>query len=427
MVLTRLDNDKLTRVGAGTPMGDTMRRYWLPALLCEELPEPDCPPVRVKLLGEDLVAFRDTSGQVGLLEEFCPQRRTSMFLGRNEEGGLRCVYHGWKFDVAGNCLHMMNEPEGSDYHTKVKAVSYPVVEMGGVVWAYMGPAGRQPPLPRFEWTQVPDSHRLITKNRQECNWLQALEGGIDTAHAPILHRRITENTDKPGIGVNTAFVTGKAPKVEVERTDYGYRYAGVREMEGEGTNFVRAYHFVLPFHQMRPQQFALSREGGLRTLVAGHCWVPTDDENSMVFNWLYSFGEEPLSPADRDIERQLGRGPEDMDSNYRAIRNRDNDWMIDRKVQKYETFTGIDGINTQDQAVQESMGAIVDRSAENLAASDMAIVVARRMLLGAADTVADGGDPPGISESYYRLRAIDSILPSEANWQEALADQMYPH
>ena len=426
MVLSRVENDRLTQVGVGTPMGETLRRYWLPALLSDEVPEPDCPPVRVRLLGEDLVAFRDSSGQVGLLEEFCPHRRTSLFLGRNEEGGLRCVYHGWKFDKSGDCLHMMNEPEDSDYHTKVKAISYPVVEMGGVAWAYMGPTDRQPAPPRFEWTQVPDSHRLISKNRQECNWLQALEGGIDTAHAPILHRRITTATNRPGIGVDTPFVTGKAPKVEGDRTDYGYRYAGVRELEGEGKNFIRAYHYVLPFHQMRPQQFGLSG-GTTRTMIAGHCWVPIDDENSMVFNWLYSYGDEPLSDADRDIERQLGRGPEDLDENYRAKRNRDNDWMIDRKVQKHETFTGIEGINTQDQAVQESMGSIVDRSSENLAASDMAIVIARRMLLGAAETVADGGDPPGLSESYYKLRAIDCVLPEDAIWQEALADQMYPH
>ena len=200
MVLSRQDNEVLTRTGPGTPMGEVLRRYWLPALMIDELPGPDCPPVRVKLLTEELVAFRDTQGRVGLLEEFCPHRRTSMFLGRNEENGLRCVYHGWKFDVAGNCLDMMNEPEGSDYHTKVKAVSYPTIEMGGLIWAYLGPAGKQPPPPRFEWTQAPESHRLVTKNLQECNWLQALEGGIDTAHAPILHRRITTNTTRPESG-----------------------------------------------------------------------------------------------------------------------------------------------------------------------------------------------------------------------------------
>ena len=426
MVLSKYDNQTLTMTGPGTPMGEVLRRYWLPALMIDELPEPDCPPVRVKLLTEPLVAFRDSSGRVGLLEEFCPHRRTSLFLGRNEEDGLRCVYHGWKFDVVGNCLDMMNEPEGSDYRTKVKAVSYPTVEMGGTIWAYMGPADKQLPPPRFEWTQVPDSHRLVSKNLQECNWLQALEGGIDTAHAPILHRRITTNTTRPGIGFDTDFVQGAAPKVEVERTDYGFRYAGIRSLDGQEKNFIRSYHYIMPFTQVRPQQFGLYG-GEPRTLIAGHTWVPMDDENSMVYNWLYSFGEEPLSEADRDIERQLGRGPEDLDANYRSYRNRDNDWKIDRQVQKHETFTGIEGINTQDQAVQESMGSIVDRSTENLAASDMAIVVARRMLLDAASTVADGGDPPGLGESYYRVRAIDSILPSEATWAEALADQMYPH
>ncbi len=426
MVLSRQDNEVLTRTGPGTPMGEVLRRYWLPALMIDELPGPDCPPVRVKLLTEELVAFRDTQGRVGLLEEFCPHRRTSMFLGRNEENGLRCVYHGWKFDVAGNCLDMMNEPEGSDYYTKVKAVSYPTIEMGGLIWAYLGPADKQPPPPRFEWTQAPESHRLVTKNLQECNWLQALEGGIDTAHAPILHRRITTNTTRPGIGIDTDFVKGAAPKVEVERTDYGYRYAGIRALGENGKNFVRAYHYIMPFTQVRPSQFGLYG-GTPRTLIAGHTWVPRDDENSMVYNWMYSFGEEPLSEADRDLERQLGRGPGDLNADFRSVRNRDNDWLIDRQVQKYETFTGIEGVNTQDQAVQESMGGIVDRSKENLAASDMAIVVARRMLLGASETVADGGDPPGVGESYYNVRAIDSILPQDAVWGEALADRMYPH
>ena len=166
---------------------------------------------------------------------------------------------------------MMNEPEDSDYHTKVKAVAYPVVEMGGVIWAYMGPSDRQPPLPRFEWTQVPDSHRLITKNRQECNWLQALEGGIDTAHAPILHRRITKNTTRPGFGVDTAFVTGKAPRVDVQRTDYGYRYAGIRELEGQGTAFVPGLSLCpsLPPDAAFPVLDCRGQEP--RTLIAGHC------------------------------------------------------------------------------------------------------------------------------------------------------------
>jgi phenylpropionate dioxygenase-like ring-hydroxylating dioxygenase large terminal subunit len=190
-MLAREENELITRVGSGTPMGDTMRRYWMPALLAWELPAPDCPPVRVKLLGEDLIAFRDTSGRIGLLDEYCPHRRVSLFFGRNEECGLRCVYHGWKFDVAGHCVAMMNEPEELHFKEKIRSTAYPTVEVGGIIWAYMGPPALQPPLPNFAWTQVPETHRHVTKVIQECNWLQALEGGIDTSHAQILHRSFT--------------------------------------------------------------------------------------------------------------------------------------------------------------------------------------------------------------------------------------------
>ena len=424
-MLTKDENETLTRVEQGTPMGDLMRRYWLPTLLSSELPGPDCAPVRVRLLGEQLIAFRDTMGKVGLLSEFCPHRLTSMFFGRNEEGGLRCVYHGWKFDTAGNCLDMMNEPPGSDFHTKIKTTAYPVVEMGDLIWAYLGSEDKRPPEPKFEWTQVPSEHRLLTKNWQECNWLQALEGGIDTAHAPILHRRITENTDRPGIAVNTNLVKGQAPKIEIDRTDYGYRYAGLRDL-GDDRNVIRAYHYVMPFHQFRPLQFGLQGQDP-RSLIAGHVWVPMDDENCMVYNWMYNYAGQPLTDADKEEEFQLGRGPGEMLPDFRTKRNKSNDWMIDRQVQKYETFTGIEGINTQDQAIQESMGPIVDRSGENLANSDMAIVIARRMLLDAASTVADGGDPPGTGDSYYNVRAIDAILPSDVDWRESLDDQMYRH
>ena len=424
-VLTKDENETLTRVDQGTPMGDLMRRYWLPTLLSSELPEPDCTPVRVRLLGEQLIAFRDTLGKVGLLSEFCPHRLTSLFFGRNEEGGLRCVYHGWKFDTAGNCLDMMNEPPESDYYTKIKTTAYPVVEMGDLIWAYLGSEDKRPPEPKFEWTQVPPEQRLLTKNWQECNWLQALEGGIDTAHAPILHRRITENTDRPGIAGNTNLVKGQAPKIEVDLTDYGYRYAGVRNL-GDDRNVIRAYHYVMPFHQFRPLQFGLQGQEP-RSLIAGHVWVPMDDENCMVYNWMYNYAGQPLTDADKEEEFQLGRGPGEMLPDFRTKRNKSNDWMIDRQVQKYETFTGIEGINTQDQAIQESMGPIVDRSSENLANSDMAIVIARRMLLDAASTVADGGDPPGTGESYYNDRAIDAILPNDVDWRESLDGQMYRH
>src|SRR5712692_5556899 len=192
-MLPRHENELLTRVGSGTPMGETMRRYWIPACLSREIAEPDGPPVRVRLLGEDLVAFRDSADRIGLLDEFCPHRRVSLFFGRNEECGLRCVYHGWKFDVDGRCVDQMNEPEDLQFKHKIRTQSYPTTEVGGVIWAYMGPRELLPPLPKFAWTQAPATHRNVSKVIEECNWVQALEGGIDTSHAPILHRLITTN------------------------------------------------------------------------------------------------------------------------------------------------------------------------------------------------------------------------------------------
>lgn len=424
-MLSRDENQTLTQTDRDTPMGDVMRRYWMPALLSEELPSADCPPVRVKLLGEKLVAFRDTAGRIGLLDEFCPHRLASLFLGRNEEDGLRCVFHGWKFDVKGQCLDMMNEPPDSDFKDKMSIKSYPAVEAGGVVWAYLGPDGRMPPPPNFEWTRVPATHCHVSKNRQECNWLQGLEGGIDTAHAPILHRTISVDTNRSGIGMNTNFVTGGAPSLEVDVTDYGFRYVGVRDLGEEG-NYVRAYHCVMPFHQFRPRQAGYQGQPA-KPHVAGHMWVPMDDENCMIYNFVYSFGDEPITEEEwLEMEQGYGRGPDDLLSDYSTKGNCGNDWLIDRQVQKTETFTGIDGINAQDVAVQESMGTIVDRTRENLARSDMAIVAARRMLLEASRTVADGGDPPGMGDSYYRVRAIEDIVPNGVQWRDVLMPEMYP-
>ena len=303
-MLSREDNELLTRVGPGTAMGDTMRRYWIPALLAWELPEPDCPPVRVRLLGEDLVAFRDTSGRVGLLDEYCPHRRASLFFGRNEGCGLRCVYHGWKFDADGQCVDMMNEPEEHQFGHKIHIAAYPTQELGGVIWAYMGPRELQPAPPRFAWTGAPATHLHISKVIQENNWLQGLEGGIDTSHAPIMHRLITENSTRAGFKPSNPFVRGKAPNLVVDLTDYGYQYAGIRPLD-EGTVHIRTYHFILPFHQIRPSQ----TPHGL--VVAGHMWVPMDDDNTMVYNWEYSLNG-PLTEEER-LETRLGNGPENVD------------------------------------------------------------------------------------------------------------------
>jgi len=413
-MLSREDNELLTRVDQGTPMGTTMRRYWIPALLARELPEPDCPPVRVRLLGEDLVAFRDTQGRIGLVDELCPHRRASLFFGRNEECGLRCVYHGWKFDVDGRCVDMMNEPETTQFKDKISITSYPTLELGDMIWAYLGPAALQPAPPRFAWTQVPVTHRQVSKVIQETNWLQGLEGGVDTSHAPILHRLITTDSTRPGFKPTNPFVRGKAPVIEVDTTDYGYQYAGVRPLD-EASLHVRTYHLILPFHQIRPSQ----TERG-NPLVAGHVWVPMDDETTMVYNWEYSPTAEPLSDEDRhEIERRLGNGPHDVDqTTFRSLRNRQNNYLLDRKVQKTESFTGIDGINTQDRAIQESMGAVVDRSCEHLGPADRAVIQARRLLLEAVLTTAEGGTPRGVAPSYYGLSAAEAILPRGADWRE---------
>jgi phthalate 4,5-dioxygenase oxygenase subunit len=421
-MLPREENELVTRTGAGTPMGETLRRYWIPALMSREVAEPDGAPVRVQLMGERLVAFRDSAGRIGLVDEFCPHRRASLWFGRNEEKGLRCVYHGWKFDTDGNCVEQMNEPEPFCHKIHLKA--YPTVEMGGLVWTYMGPPERMPAPPKFEWTQVPETHRHVSKVWEECNWLQALEGGIDTSHAPILHRAITPNTTRPGIPVQGPFVRGKAPTLEVDVTDYGYRYVGIRPLDEDKT-YVRSYQFVMPFTQIRPQQLGRALGGGDRQMIAGHIWVPIDDENCMVYNWMYSYGAEPLSQLDRE-ERGNGNGPDyvEQSGEFRSLRNKRNNWMIDRQVQKHETFTGIEGINTQDRAVQEGMGPVVDRSLEHLGPADRAIIVARRLLLDAVKSVQEGGDPLGADASYYGARAIEKIFPNHQTWRETVLPEM---
>jgi phthalate 4,5-dioxygenase oxygenase subunit len=416
-MLSQEENDTLTRVGPGTPMGDLMRRYWVPALLSWEI-EADGAPSRLRLLGERLIAFRDTSGRVGILAEQCPHRGASLWLGRNEEDGLRCVYHGWKFDVSGQCTNMMNEPEQFDFAHKVLAVSYPVHEVAGVVWAYMGPPEKQPPPPLFAWTQAPERHRHVNKTWEECNWLQALEGGLDTSHAPIMHRRITDDTELPGVSLSVPFLRGRAPTLEVDETDYGYSYYGVRELDG-GQKHVRGYHFIMPFTQIRQEPFT---DGDI---VAGHIWVPMDDTNCMVYNWEYT----PTGTGMEDQEvvaKIMGTGPGEQTDDFRKVRNGENDYLIDRRIQKTETFTGIFGVNTQDHAVQESMGPIYDRSAEHLGPADRAVIVMRRQLLQGVKVVQDGGDPAGTGSSYYHVVAADRVMPAEADFRQDLRSAMFP-
>jgi len=400
-------------------MGELMRRYWMPALLSSEIPTSDCPPVRVKLLGEELVAFRDSQGRVGLLDEFCPHRRASLFLGRNEECGLRCVYHGWKFDVDGACVDMPNEPAENNFRDKIHITSYPTLDQGGVIWAYMGPADKRPESPGMEWSRAPEPYRYVSKTHEFANFAQAVEGGIDTVHSSFLHNNDLSNA-RHFKRIDTA------PKLEVERTNYGFRYAGIRNL-GEIGNYVRIYQFVLPFHQFRSHQVDYGGSGKREAMpmIQGHMWVPMDDQNTMIFNWMLSVEEDKPLTLEFALKRETsaGRGP----NGEGVVRHqtRANDWLIDRELQRTKTFTGIRGLNTQDLAVQESMGPIIDRSREHLGTTDKAIIQFRRCLLDAAQDLQNGIEPPGADASGYRnLRAADVTLPRDARWQEAAKDKL---
>ena len=413
------DNQRLTRVGPGTPMGELQRRYWQPALLSEELPGPDCPPVRVRLLCEDLVAFRDTDGGVGLVDAYCPHRRAPMFFGRNEERGLRCVYHGWKFDRAGTCVDMPSEPPDSLFKTKVKIAAYPTHEAGGIVWTYMGPPEKQPPVPDYEFLRAPATHRHVSKAFEDCNWLQSLEGGIDTSHSSWVHNM--DITIKSELRQRDG-----APRLDVEPTDYGFRYAGLRY--GTDKCYARIYHYVMPAQQLRGGVTAIG--GGLREVPSlhGHIWVPIDDEHTWAFNWLYSY--DPKIPISHDhaiqLETYSGRGPDDfLPRTYQLKRNKTNDYLIDRQLQKTKTFSGIKGINTQDFAIQEGMGPICDRTKEHLGTSDRAIIAARQLLFEALKVVEAGGEPRGANSQLYRnVRAVDLEIPKDSQWQEALREEL---
>lgn len=420
-MLTKEQNELLTRTGPGTPMGEVMRRYWVPALMSWELPEPDCPPLQLKLLGEKLVAFRDTEGRVGILDELCAHRCASLFLGRNEESGLRCVFHGWKYDVYGNCVEMPNEPAETDFKHNVHLKAYAVEEMGGIIWAYMGPPEKRPAPPKFEFTQVPKTHRQVTKTWEECNWLQGLEGGIDSVHSSFLHRSLTGSGNAGGLAGYRA--SAISAKLEVDLTDYGYRYVSLRSL-GEKGHYARLYHYVMPWTQIRASQGG----DGFRPWqpkISGHFWVPMDDENHMVWNWHYHFGEEPMAEHEWQARQPAYAGGEQY-PNFRKVSNKDNLWRLERDVQKTESFTGINGINTQDHAVQESMGPIVDRSREHLGTTDKAVVTSRLLLLKAIAAVEEGADPPGIGDSYQTIRAIEHVLEPNVAWRDALLPEAYP-
>jgi len=397
-MLSVQDNELLCRTGPGTPMGELFRRFWLPALVPSELPEPDCPPIRFRILGEDLVAFRDTNGKVGFLAENCPHRGASLFFGRNEEAGLRCVYHGWKFDVDGSCVDMPSEPAESNFKAKVRAVSYPSAEFGGLVWIYMGPKEKQPPLPRYQWTLQPGAENSrVSKHLQDSNYTQGLEGNIDSAHVTFLHRTFGAEYFLRGIPYSAPQIT------QARETEFGFVY-GARRAAGEGEYYWRVTAFVFP---------TFTSIASTSTAGGGIFVIPMDDEHS----WWFS--AQPPAPEGertrRAVESQSGPfayisrfDPSTLGlipGTWRHIRNRDNDYMIDRELQKTLNYTGLPGNRIQDAAVTESMGPIYDRTQEHLGTTDVAVIHMRRTLIKLAKQLQQGIEPPILADAE-RFRAV---------------------
>jgi len=410
-ILNAHDNELLTQTGQGTPMGGYLRRFWTPFLLSRELPGPDSAPMRVQLMGEALVAFRDTDGRVGLVQAACPHRRASLFWGRNEEGGLRCVYHGWKYDVTGACVDMPSEPEASNFKDKVKITAYPTIDRGGVIWAYLGPRDEAPELPEFPWLDLPDAYRYVTKRIETTNWVQALEGGIDSAHSNFLHARLDAYRGEPAwleraknaTDIRTRYhALDRAPKFFSTYTDYGMRI-GARRDAGEDGHYWRFTHWLAPFYNVFR---APTEQPG----VNGHgfAWVPIDDDHC----WTITFTWNHLRPLEeRDLRAAAEFAGPTIPGTYFPARNASNDYLIDRERQRDVTFTGIAGVQAQDMAVQESMGSIVDRTMEHLGTSDAAIILLRRGLLSGAMEAAGGEGPYAASHgAAYRTKATEFVV-----------------
>ena len=411
MALTVQQNEDLVRTGPGTLMGDLLRRYWIPALHDWELPAPDCAPVRVQLLGEKLIAFKDSHGRLGLIDEFCAHRGVSLWFGRNEESGLRCPYHGWKYDFKGQCVDLPSELPESGMCERIKLKSYPCIEHGGVIWTYMGPPELQPEPPGLEWTLVPGSQRFVSKRLQESNYLQAMEGGIDSSHVSFLHSgALTRDPLFTGSRGNLYNEHDKMPLFEVEEFDGGL-LIGARRNADAGRYYWRITPWIMPWHTIIPPRAGHP--------LGAHVWVPIDDENC----WAWSINYHPK----RDLtEKEVavmkdgaGIHVKYIPGTFIPLANKRNDYLMDRAGQKNgATFSGVEGIGMQDASLQESMGAIQDRTKENLVSTDNGIIMTRRALLKAAKANRDGKPLPGLQQATQRVRSCSIELPIEQKYKD---------
>ena len=418
---TAAEGAELTRVGPGTVMGQLMREYWMPALKSSEL-ERDGAPVRFMLLGEKLIAFRDSEGRVGVMDHRCPHRCASLFFGRNEEGGIRCVYHGWKFDAEGNCVDMANVPPHQDFKHKVHAKAYRTRERAGVVWVYMGDAEELPDLPAVEAAMGGPDDTIVVFIQRECSYLPALEGSIDTSHAGILHgpakRDYGNSTD-----IERIIISNPHPEYKVAETPWGTSYGAYRAADKGMTNW-RVAHFLFPFWTLAPT-------GPIDGHVTARAWVPMDDNHVMSVYFARRAGRhtstlETLTGGVVDFT-DFQPNTTDWYGRWLPRACRANDYLIDRSKQRTETFTGIHGVLLQDQMITESMGDIPDFAWEHLAPSDQMITTTRRRILNAVNALQkDGTKPPAAftPHDYYGARSGFFVAPETRDWQEVYRERL---
>jgi phthalate 4,5-dioxygenase oxygenase subunit len=377
--ITREENELLTRTGPGTPMGRLFRQYWIPAMLAERLPEPDGAPIAIQLLGERLVAFRDSKGRVGLLDEFCPHRRASLVYGRNEECGLRCVYHGWKFDVTGKVIETPAE-RNPDFGKAINQVAYPTREAGGIVWTYMGPEDEPPPFPDWLFTKLPAHQVSSFHYNQACNFLQGMEADLDIAHPSFLHGTINQ---APLDERRAAIAFDPHPQAFAREDQFGLQTVWRWNMADPSKSLFWVDPFILPCHTITPS-------GRTQRRFVWHAWVPIDDHH----HWAYYVHYDPDAPNDPEernrIAKAFGHDTIDPQNEWRPRGNRSNMYFLDRKQQKHQNYSGINGIAVQDLAITESMGPIVDRTKENLGAGDALVARLRRFLIKVARQMETG-------------------------------------
>jgi phthalate 4,5-dioxygenase oxygenase subunit len=425
-MLTKEQNELLCRVEGDAPMGGIMRRHWLPVCLSEEVVERDGAPVRSRLLGEDLIVFRASDGRLGVLGEYCLHRRASLAFGRNEQCGVRCLYHGWKFDVEGNVVDMPSEAPGAAQRLGKKTKAYPAREAGGFVWTWMGPKDEMREFQPPAWAPKPGINYAIVKMWTDCNWAQVLEGSIDSAHSSTLH-----STNMPAAedvygstATDEAWLrpsNDKAPRLQFEPTSYGFRYAALRKpiKQPDTHLYVRTTLFIAPYTVLIPP----NNRYNLAQML-----VPIDDVNTM-FYWI-AWHPDPAKGITQDAWRKFCAAEVgvDLDQNYRKKRTLANNYLQDREAMKRGDWTGIKGIPAQDMAMWESMGRITDRSEDHFGSSDLAVAQFRRMMVAAAKKFAEGGPAIGTTEpiAHVKLASFEGVVPKSVDWRTLGVPQPEP-